>query len=120
MAYRQRIGQWGEELAKNFLIGKGFIPIASNLRTQYGEIDLIMKNGNTIVFIEVKTRTNAKYGLPEVSITRQKQLHLKQSAEFLMGENPDWGENWRIDVLAISGRPVDPQPEILWFENAVG
>jgi putative endonuclease len=119
MPYRQRIGNWGEKVAKNFLVRKGLIPIAANLRTQYGEIDLIMKDGSTIVFIEVKTRTNMKYGLPEVSITRQKQSHIKKSAEFLMQEHPEWGDNWRIDVLAISGRPADPDPEIFWFENAV-
>ena len=119
MAYRQRIGRWGEDVALNFLVGKGLVPTSSNLRTQYGEIDLIMKDGNTIVFIEVKTRTNKKYGLPEVSITRQKQIHIKQSAEFIMQQHPDWGTNWRIDVLAVSGQPGDPAPEILWFENAV-
>ncbi len=119
MAYRQRIGQWGEGLAKNFLIEKGFHPIAANLRTRYGEIDLVMKDGSLDVFVEVKTRTNRKYGLPEVSVTRQKQLHMKLSAEYLMQLHPDWGDNWRIDVLAISGRPGDAAPEILWFENAV-
>ena len=119
MAYRQRIGQWGEDVAKNFLAGKGLIPIAANLRTQYGEIDLIMKDGNTIVFIEVKTRTSKKFGLPEVSITPRKRLHLKQTAEYLMQMHPEWGEYWRIDVLAISGRPTEKGPEIHWFENAV-
>ena len=84
MAYRQRIGRWGEDVAQNFMVEKGLYPIAANLRTQYGEIDLIMKDGETVVFIEVKTRTNTKFGLPEVSINRQKQLHLIQSAEFLM------------------------------------
>jgi putative endonuclease len=119
MAYRQRIGQWGEEVAQNYLVEEGLHPIAANLRTQYGEIDLIMQDGNSVVFIEVKARTNRKYGLPEVSITRQKQLHIKQTAEFLMQQHPDWGDTWRIDFLAISGRPGDPSPEILWFENAV-
>ena len=119
MAYKQRIGQWGETVAQNFLVEKGLIPISANLRTEYGEIDLIMKDGNTIVFIEVKTRTNNKFGLPEGGITRRKQLHIKQSAAFLMMEHPDWGESWRIDVLAISGRPGDQPPEIHWFENAV-
>ena len=78
-----------------------------------------MKDGNTIVFIEVKTRTNKKFGLPESGITRQKQLHIKQSAEFLMMAHQEWGEFWRIDVVAIAGRPGDLTPEIHWFENAV-
>ena len=119
MAYRQRIGRWGEEIAQRYLVEKGLLPVATNLRTRYGEIDLVMKDNNAIVFVEVKTRTNREFGLPEVSITRQKSLHLVQSAEYLMQQNPDWGENWRIDVLAISGRPNDPAPEIQWFENAV-
>ena len=119
MAYRQRVGRWGEEIAQAFLEKRGLIPVASNLRTQYGEIDLIMQDGNAIVFIEVKTRSNRKYGLPEASINRQKQMHIKQAAEFMMQEHPDWGESWRIDVLAISGRPGDLTPEILWFVNAV-
>lgn len=119
MAYKQRVGRWGEELAQNFLEKKGLTAVASNLHTRYGEIDLIMRDGLSIVFIEVKTRTNSRFGMPEASVNQHKQLHIKQAAEYLMQEHPDWGENWRIDVLSISGRPGDLAPEILWFVNAV-
>lgn len=120
MAYNQRIGRWGEQAAQEFLVEKGLIPLAANCRTAYGEIDLIMRDQETIVFVEVKTRTNSRFGWPEESITPRKQAHLQQTAAFLMQEHADWGEQWRIDVVAINGRPGEAAKEILWFENVVG
>ncbi len=117
--YRQRLGKWGETVAEAFLQGKGLVSIGKNIRTRYGEIDLLMKDRDGLIFVEVKTRTSLDFGTPEESITPRKQLRMVQSAEACMQEHPEWGSNWRIDVLSIFGRPGDPDPEILWFENAV-
>ncbi len=119
MVYRQRLGKWGETIAEAFLRGKGLSLLAKNVRTRYGEIDLLMKDGVTIVFVEVKTRTSLDFGTPEESITRQKQFRMVQSAEAYMQEHPECGSYWRIDVLAVFGQSGDPDPEIVWFDNAV-
>jgi putative endonuclease len=117
--YRQRLGKWGETRAEAFLQGKGLVSVAKNIRTHYGEIDLLMKDGDALVFVEVKTRTTLDFGTPEESITPRKKLKMVQSAEAWIQAHPECGSSWRIDVLAIFGRPGDPDPEILWFENAI-
>lgn len=119
MAYKQRLGSWGENLAETYLKEKGLVPLGRNIRTRYGEVDLVMRDGETIVFIEVKTRTNLDFGTPEESITRKKRTRMIQTAEACMQEHPEWGGYWRIDVLAVLGRSNDPEPEIMWFDNAV-
>jgi putative endonuclease len=119
VAYKQRLGKWGEAKAEAFLNGKGLVTIARNVRTHYGEIDLLMKDHDTIVFVEVKTRTSLDFGTPEESITRRKRVRMIQSAEIYMQEHPECGNYWRIDVLAIFGQSNDPDPEIMWFDNAV-
>ena len=63
---------------------KGLVTIAQNVRTHYGEIDLLMKDHDTMVFVEVKTRTSLDFGTPEESITRRKRLRMIQSAESYM------------------------------------
>lgn len=90
-----------------------------NVRTPYGEIDLIVKKDDEIVFVEVKTRSTSSYGFPEASITANKQQHLIDAAEFYFAEKAMNLEEWRIDVIAIRGFPGGPPPEIIHFENAI-
>jgi len=120
MAYRQRLGSWGEQLAEAYLVQRGFEPLYRNFRTRYGEIDLVMKDLDTIVFVEVKTRTNLDFGNPEESITAKKRKRMLLSAEACLQVHPEWGGYYRIDVLAVNGSPADATPEIVWFENALG
>jgi putative endonuclease len=119
MAYKQRLGNWGETLAETYLKEKGLIFVGRNIHTHYGEIDLVMKDGETIVFVEVKTRTSLDFGTPEESITRKKRERMINSATEFMQSHPEWGDYFRIDVLAIFGPKGDPTPEMIWFENAV-
>jgi len=116
---RQLVGAWGERLAETYITQLGWKIIERNHRTPYGEIDLIAQLGDDLVFIEVKTRSNRDYGLPEESVTPKKQAHLIQAAQHYMQERSEFTGNWRIDVIAILGRAFDPNAEILYFENAV-
>jgi putative endonuclease len=120
MAYRQRLGSWGENLAESYFIQRGWVPLLRNYRTRYGEIDLVMKDQEMIVFVEVKTRSNLDFGTPEESITRKKKQRMLHSAAACLQDHPEWGGYYRIDVLAVIGSPADASPEIIWFENAVG
>jgi putative endonuclease len=115
--YRQMIGAWGEDLAAQFLINKGLKIIQRNFRTREGEIDLIALDGETLLFVEVKTRTNTEFGFPEEAVTDEKLDHLYEAAEEYLAEHLEY-ENWRVDVVAIKGKPDSDEPQFEWFQNA--
>lgn len=116
---RQALGRWGETIAADFLDKKGYIVIERNLRTPYGEIDLIAQDGAVLVFIEVKTRATDAYGLPEASITQQKREHIISAAQAFLQTLSTPTINWRIDVIAIRKFKSTNLPEIVHFENAI-
>ena len=116
MSHNQRIGIWGEERASEYLLQKGYEVVGRNVRTPYGEIDIVAKQGNTIIFVEVKTRTSNKMGLPEESITARKREHMIACAEHYAMENEI--DDWQIDVISIEGKPGS-EPVITYFENAI-
>jgi len=116
MKHNQRIGKWGEETAIEHLTQKGFEIIGHNIRTPYGEIDIIAKQNDIVVFVEVKTRTSNTMGLPEEAITARKREHMIACAEHYTTENKI--DNWRIDVVSIEGKP-GVEPVITYFENAI-
>jgi putative endonuclease len=117
---QQTIGRWGERLAEQLLLQQGYTILARNARTPYGELDLVARCPQGIVFVEVKTRTSSAFGLPENAITPRKRVHLLESAQHYLLEHPELDGDWRVDVIAIQGKPSDPQPQIEWFENALG
>jgi putative endonuclease len=112
------VGKKGEDLAVQYLIEHGVRILGRNIRSYYGEIDIIGRAGEEIIFFEVRTRTSALLGYPEDSITSRKRSHMRAAAEAYIQANPGLKTDWRIDVLAIRLAP-DGQPEIEWFENAV-
>ena len=114
--HNQRIGAWGEETAAVWLASRGYEVIRRNVRTPYGEIDIVAKRGDTIIFVEVKTRTSNKMGLPEESITTRKREHMIACAEHYVMENEI--DNWQIDVISIEGKPGST-PKVTYFENAI-
>jgi putative endonuclease len=116
---RQRLGRWGEKLAAKFLSNQGYLIIDQNARTQYGEIDLIALNEDQTVFVEVKTRKSTKFGYPEQSVSAVKRSHLLDSALAYIQEHPEFGDNWRVDVIAIQYFDSDKEPEIIHFEDAI-
>lgn len=120
---RLALGKWGESQAAEYLVQLGYHILERNVRTPYGELDLIAKyntaESSELVFVEVKTRSSQSYGLPEVAVDRRKQAHLIASAEYylsLLEEPPDI---WRIDVIAIQRLDAGSNLEITHFENAV-
>lgn len=107
----------GEKVAAEFLVQKGLTIIGKNVRTSYGEIDLIAQENNTIVFVEVKTRTSGEYGPPETGITPQKQIHMVNAAQAYIQAQPEQDISWRMDVIAIHKPSRNQPPEIVHFEN---
>lgn len=116
MKHNQRVGKWGEEIATDYLMQKGSEIITRNARTPYGEIDIIAKQGDTTLFVEVKTRTSNTMGLPEESITTKKREHMAACAEHYAAEREI--DHWQIDVISIEGKPGST-PKITYFENAI-
>ena len=116
MKHNQRIGKWGEETATEYLTQKGCEIVARNVRTPYGEIDIIVKQGDITIFVEVKTRTSNAMGLPEESINTRKREHMLAAADHYAAEHEI--DHWQIDVIAIEGKP-ESTPKITHFENAI-
>jgi len=114
--YNKQIGAWGEQAAVDYLIERGHRIIARNVRTPYGEIDIIAGQADVTVFIEVKTRTTKSMGLPEESITARKRGHMLSAAEYYAAEHEI--ERWQVDAISVEGKP-GARPRITHFENAI-
>ena len=94
-------GDKGEELACRFLQKNGYQIIKRNWRYSHGEIDIIAKENNTLVFIEVKTRYNLEFGAPELAVTKSKQSQIRKMSEAYLYINEITDQECRIDVIAI-------------------
>ncbi len=116
MKHNQRIGKWGEDTAAEYLTQHNYEIINRNVRTPYGEIDIVARQCDITIFVEVKARTSNKMGLPEESITPRKREHMLAAADHYAMENEI--DHWQIDVVAIEGKP-GMQPVITYFENAL-
>ena len=116
MTHNRRVGTWGEDAVATYLAGRGYEIITRNARTPYGEIDIIARQEDRLIFVEVKTRTSNKMGLPEASVNVRKQAHMLACAEHYAMENAI--DHWQIDVIAVEGK-VGREPKITHFENAI-
>jgi putative endonuclease len=115
--YRQQVGRWGEDAAAKFLQERGDEIIARNVRTPYGEIDLIARRADVVVFVEVKARTTRSMGLPEESITPRKLAYMLAAAEHYAAEHEI--DHWQLDAISVEGKPGG-KPTITHFENVGG
>lgn len=109
-------GRRGEDLAARLLLGKGYELLARNYRAGRGEIDLIARKENLLVFVEVKTRTNLAFGMPEAAVSKRKAALVTQAADAYIFST-DWHGNIRFDVVAVVFRP-GREPEVAHFEDA--
>jgi putative endonuclease len=102
-------GTEGEDLAAQLLTKSGYTILERNYRFGRGEIDLVAKDGEELVFVEVKARHSSAYGAPEESITRSKEAQLKKVAEAYLYERHIENQSCRFDIVAITfqrGAPV--------------
>ncbi|MBZ4672205.1 YraN family protein [Deferribacterales bacterium Es71-Z0220] len=93
-------GKKGEELALNFLENNGYKLIEKNFKSKFGEIDLIMKDGEVIVFVEVKYRLSEDYGSPKDAVTYEKMKKIIKTAEYFIVKN-NLNSLYRFDVVSI-------------------
>lgn len=103
-----RLGKQGEAAVRDYLCEQGLETIAENWRySRLGELDLVMRDGETLVFVEVKTRLNRNYGSPLEAIDDRKQSQLLMLAEAFIAANPEFSTtNVRFDVAAVETNRV--------------
>ena len=109
MATHNETGKFGESLAVDFLKKSGFQILQRNWRYKRAEIDIIAKDDEVLVFIEVKTRTSTNFGEPAEFVTsRKEQLIIDAAAAFMESINHEW--EIRFDVIGVvlqQGSPPD-------------
>ena len=114
---KKLLGNIGEEKAYHFLKKQGLKLIEKNFYSRFGEIDLIMLDKNTLVFIEVRSRKNMGFGSPLESITSVKQKKLRKTADFFFLKNVNYSKMpARFDVILIP--PTSGNDPINWLQNA--
>lgn len=109
-------GQWAETLAERFLQAKGLTPLERNYRCKSGEIDLIMRERDMVVFVEVRYRHSAGYGSGADSVTARKRRRLIATAQHYMQRRPSPEPPCRFDVVSISS--CDGRPRVDWIQGA--
>lgn len=98
---RQTLGALGEAAAAAWLEAQGYQVLARNVRTRYGEIDLVARSGAIVVFVEVKSRTSARYGHPSEAIVARKQRRLVRLAAAALQHLGLHGRAVRFDAVAV-------------------
>jgi len=107
-----------EEFAKQYLIQQGLIFIDKNVHCRQGEIDLVMKDDQTLVFVEVKYRKNNHFGGAISAISQTKQQKIKHCVAFYLHKANlnEYNTLCRFDVIALEG-DIN-QPQVTWLKNA--
>jgi putative endonuclease len=108
------LGAWGEAVAARYLERHGLTVIEHNVRNRLGELDLIARDGDTLVFIEVKTRRRTEYGSPALAVDWRKRRRLSKLALAYVGDQPF---GIRFDIIAITA-PKGERPVLQHFRSA--
>jgi len=116
---RQEVGKLGEKLARRFLKKKGYHIRETNFHCREGEIDIIARQGDYLVFVEVRTKSNLDFGTPEESITQAKKEKLIASSLAYINTHQNLPSLWRIDVVAIEVDDKGKIKRIALIENAI-
>jgi putative endonuclease len=110
---QQQFGRNSERLAVAYLKLKGYRILATNYRCSAGEIDIIAKDGRTLVFVEVKARTSRRYGSPKGAVTLAKQRRISMVALEYLKRSGQIDRRARFDVVAIDTAAGDTQIEVV-------
>jgi putative endonuclease len=114
MDLNREMGAWGEAVAARYLERQGLRIVERNIRTRFGELDLIAVDGDTMVFIEVKTRRKGVYGSPALAVDWRKRRRISKLALTYLG---DRAMGIRFDIIAITA-PKGQRPTLQHFRNA--
>lgn len=105
---RAAIGTIGEDLAADFVINLGWSVLHRNWRCRYGELDLIVLAGETLVIVEVKTRATSMYDDPAEAVTPSKVARMRRLAGIWLSEQDTWYPVVRFDIISVKLDRLDP------------
>ncbi len=117
---RRDTGILGEKLAGDFLKKRGYHIVETNYRCPEGEVDIIARHKDSLVFIEVRTKRSREFGSPEESITPAKKEKLRTVAARYREAHDNLPPSWRIDMVAVELNQKGKPSRIELIENAVG
>ncbi len=115
--YRKQFGDWGEQLACDYLVEQGCKIIERKFRTRQGEVDIIASKDAALLFVEVKTRATEEYGLGEDALTPKKLQSLLQCSQAYLDLLPEPLPSWQIDLIVVEGKMGQPRPSLLHYQN---
>lgn len=118
LAPEMTLGDRGEREAERLLLRQGMIIVARGYKDKFGEVDLIAVDDDSIVFVEVKTRSSDYAGLPAEAVDLQKQRHLTKTATGYLKWNRLTDCRARFDVVAITWPELSKFPEVVHYKNA--
>lgn len=121
MVTTRKQGELTEKLAAQYLEKKGLKLLAQNFHSRFGELDLIMLDNNSLVFVEVRYRRSNNFGSGAETITAGKQSKLIKTASVYLQQHAKMNKYpARFDVVSISGSVETGKLEFNWIENAFG
>ncbi len=111
---RDREGRLGERLARWRLTLAGYRIVRTNYRTRHGEIDIIARDGDCLVFVEVKTKSSGNYGPPEEAVDERKRKKIAETALMYLAEHGGEGDTaCRFDVVTVELSGVLPHVRVI-------
>ncbi|OGO21340.1 MAG: hypothetical protein A2144_00740 [Chloroflexi bacterium RBG_16_50_9] len=117
---RRDVGILGEKIARDFLTSNSYHILETNYRCSAGEIDVVARHGDSLVFVEVRTKRSRQFGTPEESITPTKKERLRAALYHYLQNHDNLPASWRIDVIAIEMDIKGKVSRIELIENAIG
>lgn len=117
MEQRRQLGQRSEQLACSFLEQKGYQLLQKNFSSRWGEIDLIFRKGQEVIFVEVRSKSSGRYGQPLETITDKKREHLRQTAQYYLCQHRELAQCYgRFDVISVLWQ--DGRARLRWLADA--
>ena len=110
---RQRLGRRGEALAAAYLRQRGYRIVRQNYRTRLGEIDIVARDGRTLVFVEVKVRRSPRFGSAKAAVTAAKRRRISMVALQYLKTEADADAQARFDVVAVDQTGTEPRLELV-------
>lgn len=117
---RARLGKSGEAHARAWLEGRGYRFVTRNWRCRAGELDLVMTDGDELVFVEVKVRTGERLGRASEAISAAKRRRVLAASEWFVSVHPTYHDMiWRCDIVAVAINPHTGAARVDHFINAL-
>lgn len=110
------IGREKELYAAHYLESKGYKVVAKNYRTKFGEIDIVARQGDILVFIEVRSRKDDYFGKPQESIKRQKREKIVKTAVSFLTIYTEYYSSVRFDVISVVGNDIEHIENAFWID----